>query len=109
MVALVAALVAGLACGIVTATVPDLPAGDIAGYLSYDQAVQYAKDLHQAAPELVTELQEIGKSVEGRPLLVFCVGHCTDDAGKALFTALHHSREVSISAKRRRNAKWHSL
>ena len=102
-------LLAVVVCGGAGGEVPGLPDGEVAGYLSFDQALQYARDLHKAAPELVSDLTEVGKSVEGRPLVVFCVGHCTEEAGKALFTALHHSREVGIAAKRGCNALAVSL
>ena len=97
-------LVVGLAS--TKGNVPPLPAGQLAGYLTYDQTLHYLQELHAAAPGLVGEPQVIGSSVENRDIPAICIGRCDGEGGKALFTALHHSREVSGAGAKR---GWHAM
>lgn len=103
-------LALGLAAAVFTLcqglAVPPLPTGGLAGYLTAAQTAAYLHQLHTALPGLVSEPLVIGQSVEKRDILAICVGPCTGAGGKALFTALHHSREVSrVSRASPRNAR----
>jgi ABC-type xylose transport system permease subunit len=92
-------LLLGLTYGgqLVRGLLPSFPAGELAGYLSFSQTLTFIGELHAAAPELVSEAKVMGKSVEGRDVIVFCVGSCTGKASKTFMTALTHSREVRVS------------
>ena len=85
---------AACATVVFSVTIPPVPEGSFAGYLSYDQVAAYMTSLHEALPELVTEPISLGSSVENRALYVQCIGKCTGKGTKTLFTALHHAREV---------------
>jgi len=90
-----ALLVACLSCSF--ASVPPIPAGDFAGYLSYEQTVQYVNSLHKAVPQLAGAPRTMGKSVEGRDVIAFCIGVCSGKRSKTFMTGLTHSREVSVA------------
>jgi hypothetical protein len=56
-----------------------------------------------AAFPLITKVEELGRSVEDRPLRALCLGACYPAEGQnvsqALFTGMHHAREVIRSCK----------
>ncbi len=90
-------LIAALSIGftVTNGSIPPLPSGNFAGYLSYEQTIDYINALHQAAPHLVGTPRVMGKSVEGRDVIAFCVGICNGKQSKTFMTGLTHSREVS--------------
>ena len=74
--------------------VPPIPTGKFAGYLSYEQTVEYVNSLRTALPHLVGQPKVMGKSVEGRDVIAFCIGTCSGKRSKTFMTGLTHSREV---------------
>lgn len=84
------------------------PAGTLRGCLNWDASEEYVRGLAKAFPE-ITEVKEIGKTVENRAITALCVGRCSesetiiDEDGnevskatnvpQAFLNGMHHSRE----------------
>jgi carboxypeptidase T len=64
----------------------------LAGYHSVQALEQELKTLAASRPEIV-ELQEIGRSVEGRTIWALRIGERKGNARKLLFMGCHHARE----------------
>jgi carboxypeptidase T len=64
----------------------------LAGYHSVQTLEQELKTLAASRPEIV-ELQEIGRSVEGRTIWALRIGERKGNARKLLFMGCHHARE----------------
>ena len=64
----------------------------LAGYHSVQTLEQELKTLAASRPEIV-ELQEIGRSVEGRTIWALRIGERKGSARKLLFMGCHHARE----------------
>ncbi|GBG27005.1 Carboxypeptidase A4 [Hondaea fermentalgiana] len=79
------------------------PDATLRGCLTWEASEAYINQLAREFPQWVTR-EEIGKSVEGRPISALCVGQCQAGAQdtrvpEALLNAMHHSREcVSMMA-----------
>ncbi|RLN96509.1 hypothetical protein BBJ28_00019889 [Nothophytophthora sp. Chile5] len=70
--------------------------GSIQGSLSTDEVEAFIDQVVADLP-LLTKVEELGRSVEGRPLRALCLGACYATADQlipqALFTGMHHARE----------------
>ncbi|CAI5738078.1 unnamed protein product [Peronospora destructor] len=70
--------------------------GSIQGSLSVDEVETYINEVAAAFP-LITKVEELGQSVEKRPLRAVCLGACyapqEQKIPQALFTGMHHARE----------------
>ncbi|RLN83427.1 hypothetical protein BBJ28_00012904 [Nothophytophthora sp. Chile5] len=70
--------------------------GSIQGSLSTDEVEAFIDQVAADLP-LLTKVEELGRSVEGRPLRALCLGACYATADQfipqALFTGMHHARE----------------
>ncbi|CAH0514985.1 unnamed protein product [Peronospora belbahrii] len=70
--------------------------GSIRGSLSVDEVETYIDEVATAFP-LITKVEELGRSVEKRPLRAICLGACyapqEQKIPQALFTGMHHARE----------------
>ena len=75
--------------------------GSMGGYLTWEEMLANLDAMRAAYPQLITEKQEIGLTIEGRPLHLVRLSNNADvdqDKPEVLYTALHHSREpVSLS------------
>lgn len=107
-----AAALAALLLSLPARSSAEVPIGTFGGHLTLEQMAEYMEQAHANHPTLVSQAHEIGRSVEDRPLLAYCIGTCaaassgpvppsnvdaTSDAGaakgSALFTGMHHARE----------------
>ncbi|GMF26908.1 unnamed protein product [Phytophthora lilii] len=70
--------------------------GSIRGSLSVDEVESFIDEVNAAFP-LITKVEELGRSVEDRPLRALCLGACNaseeQNVPQALFTGMHHARE----------------
>lgn len=80
-------------------TKAELPRGSLHGHLTFAEVNHWVEDyIIKSFPEIST-FTEFGKSVEGRPLLVLCLGLACKSKDKAftggevLYNGLHHARE----------------
>ncbi|RHY32297.1 hypothetical protein DYB32_002675 [Aphanomyces invadans] len=80
--------------------VAQIRSGSLEGSLSLEQVYEFVNDI---VPDLLTDFphlfrtEVIGTSVEGRPIVALCLGAChapSPAPPQALYTALHHSREL---------------
>lgn len=75
--------------------------GSMGGYLTWEEMQANLDAMRAAYPQLITEKQEIGLTIEGRPLHLVRLSNNADvdqDKPEVLYTALHHAREpVSLS------------
>ena len=87
------AALAWAAAACVFGAIPPLPAGAVRGYHTLEQLSSILGAYHDAAPAVAAAVRQIGKSVEGRPLLLACYGACADGSPGLLLTCLQHDRE----------------
>ncbi len=74
----------------------DLGYGTMGGYYIFDEVVDFLDNLRLEYPQLVSEKQIIGYSLEDRPIyavLLTLNPEATNSRPEMLYTALHHSRE----------------
>lgn len=66
------------------------------GYLSSSEIASFVNETAQRLPRGFTRVEQIGTTVQKRPIVALCVGACDSNATvpQALFTGMHHSREV---------------
>lgn len=70
--------------------------GSMSGHCTFDQMIAHLEDMFDTYPNLITEKEQIGTSVEGRPIWMMKI---SDNPGtneaepEVLYTALHHARE----------------
>ena len=71
--------------------------GSIQGSLSVDEVETFIDEVAATFP-LITKVEELGQSSEKRPLRALCLGACyaphEQKIPQALFTGMHHAREV---------------
>lgn len=67
-------------------------AAAVAGYHSAESLEQDMRQLANSQPHIV-ELQEVGRSVENRPIWALRIGERTGSTRKVLFMGCHHARE----------------
>lgn len=71
--------------------------GSNQGYLSTEEIGVFINETVDRLPSNFTRVERIGASVQGQPILALCVGAChVDGAPQALYTGMHHSREVPL-------------
>lgn len=76
------------------------PAGAFDGHLSLAQTYAFLDDTHAAVPEVVAAPLTIGQSLAGHAIKALCIGACEKEgAPAALYTGLHHAREVFKRAR----------
>ncbi|KAG7379313.1 hypothetical protein PHYPSEUDO_008741 [Phytophthora pseudosyringae] len=70
--------------------------GAVRGSLSVDEVEAFIDEVAAAFP-LIAQAEDLGRSVEGRPLRALCLGACyapeDQKVPQALFTGMHHARE----------------
>lgn len=74
----------------------DFDYGSMGGYYTHDEIVEHLEDLSSEYPHIVSELQVLGETLEGR--LVYAVKlsdnpNIDENEPEVLYTGLHHSRE----------------
>ncbi len=70
--------------------------GSMGGYYTWDEVVQKLDDMHTAYPNIITEKDSIGHSVENVPIYAVKISdnpNIDEDEPEVLYTALHHARE----------------
>jgi hypothetical protein len=84
---------------LVSTTNAELPKGSLHGHLTFNEVNHWVEDyIIKSFPEIAS-FKEFGKSVEGRPLLVLCLGFACKlndnkfTGGEVLYNGLHHARE----------------
>lgn len=70
--------------------------GSNQGYLSTEEIGVFINETVDRLPAGFARIEKIGTSVQGRPILALCLGAChsTVAVPQALYTGMHHSREV---------------
>ena len=70
--------------------------GSMGGYYTFAEIETHLSELHQAHPQIVSDLLEIGITLEGRSIWAICLSdnpEIDEDEPEILFTGLHHARE----------------
>ncbi|NOX65334.1 MAG: T9SS type A sorting domain-containing protein [Chlorobi bacterium] len=70
--------------------------GSMGGYYTLDEVIQKLDEMYAAYPNLITEKDSIGHSVENRPIYAVKISdnpNVDEDEPEVLYTALHHARE----------------
>ncbi|MEL6924625.1 MAG: M14 family metallopeptidase, partial [Bacteroidota bacterium] len=71
--------------------------GSMGGYLTYEELLEQLDKMVEFYPQLISEKMEIGRSVEGRPILAFRISdqpNVEESEPNILYTGLHHAREA---------------
>jgi len=74
----------------------DFDYGSMGGYYTHDEVVGHLEELSNDYPNIVSELQYLGESYEGRPILAVKLSdnpNVDEDEPEVLYTGLHHARE----------------
>lgn len=93
----------GGACNPATAYPPpqNFALGSMGGFFTWEEMQAELDAMRAVYPQLITATQEIGLTVEGRPIHLVRISNNADvdqDKPEVLYTALHHAREpVSLS------------
>ncbi|MBT5078826.1 MAG: zinc carboxypeptidase, partial [Candidatus Marinimicrobia bacterium] len=70
--------------------------GSMGGYYTHDEVVEHLVELSEDYPNVVSELQFLGESYEGRPIYAVKLSdnpNIDEDEPEVLYTGLHHARE----------------
>ncbi len=70
--------------------------GSMGGHCTYDEVVYHLDKMYQLFPDLITEKESIGQSIEGRDLWMVKISDnpgVNEDEPEVLYTGLHHARE----------------
>jgi carboxypeptidase T len=74
----------------------DFDYGSMGGYYTHDEVVEHLVELSEDYPNIVSELQYLGESYEGRPIYAVKLSdnpNTDEDEPEVLYTGLHHARE----------------
>ena len=74
----------------------DFDYGSMGGYYTHDEVVEHLVELSEDYPNVVSELQYLGESYEGRPIYAIKLSdnpNSDENEPEVLYTALHHARE----------------
>ena len=74
----------------------DFDYGSMGGYYTHDEVVEHLIDLSEDYPNIVSELQYLGESYEGRPIYAVKLSdnpNSEENEPEVLYTGLHHARE----------------
>jgi len=74
----------------------DFDYGSMGGYYTNDEVFEHLEELSNDYPNLVSELQFLGESFEGRPIFAVKLSdnpNVDEDEPEVLYTGLHHARE----------------
>ena len=74
----------------------DFGYGSFGGYYNLEEATEFIDDLHLNFPNIVSEKEIIGYSLENRPIYAVKMSdnpEIDEDEPEMLFTSLHHARE----------------
>jgi len=74
----------------------DFGYGSMGGYYTWEEAVQFLFEIVEDYPTLVSELDTIGYSHEGRPIYALKISdnpNIDEDEPEMLYDAVHHARE----------------
>jgi len=70
--------------------------GSMGGHCTYDEMVYHLDKMHTLFPDLITEKESIGQSIEGRDLWMVKISDnpgVNEDEPEVLYTGIHHARE----------------
>ncbi len=70
--------------------------GSMGGHDTYDEMVANLDNMHTLFPDLITEKESIGQTIEGRDLWMVKISdnpNVNETEPEVLYTALHHARE----------------
>gem|GEM_PF-442174 len=70
--------------------------GSLAGFYTFDEMIAWLDTLHMLYPDIVSEKNSIGTTIEGRKLWAVKISdNCEEDEDEpeVLYTGLHHARE----------------
>ena len=70
--------------------------GSMGGHCTYDEVVYHLDKMHNLFPDLITEKESIGQSIEGRDLWMVKISDnpgVNEDEPEVLYTGIHHARE----------------
>ena len=70
--------------------------GSMGGYYTLDEVIQKLDEMFAAYPNLITEKDSIGHTIENRPIYAVKISdnpNVDEDEPEVLYTALHHARE----------------
>ena len=74
----------------------DFDYGSMGGYYTHDEVVEHLVELSEDYPNVVSELQYLGESYEGRPIYAVKLSdnpNSDENEPEVLYTGLHHARE----------------
>ena len=74
----------------------DFDYGSMGGYYTHDEVIEHLIDLSEDYPSIVSELQYLGESHEGRPIYAIKLSdnpNSDENEPEVLYTGLHHARE----------------
>ena len=74
----------------------DFDYGSMGGYYTYNEIVEHINELSSEYSDIVSEVQVIGESLEGRPILAIKLSdnpNINENEPEVLYTGLHHARE----------------
>ena len=74
----------------------DFDYGSMGGYYTYEEIIEHLIDLNIEYPNLVSDLQYLGESHEGRPIYAIKLSdnpNVDEGEPEVLYTGLHHARE----------------
>ncbi|GAB4313269.1 MAG: hypothetical protein Kow00127_04180 [Bacteroidales bacterium] len=70
--------------------------GSMGGHATFDEAVAALDEMHTLYPDLISQKQSIGQSIEGREIWMVKISDhpgVQEDEPEVLYTAIHHARE----------------
>ena len=74
----------------------DFDYGSMGGYYTYEEIIEHINELSNDYPEIVSEIEIIGESLEGRQILAIKLSdnpNVDENEPEVLYTGLHHARE----------------
>jgi hypothetical protein len=74
----------------------DFGTGSMGGYYTFEEIVDHLNELHNDYPNLVSEIQSIGQTLEGREIWSVKLSdnpNVDEDEPEMLYIGLHHARE----------------
>lgn len=70
--------------------------GSMSGHATFDEVVEHLDNMAELYPDLITQKESIGQSIEGRDIWMVKISDnpaVNEDEPEVLYTSLHHARE----------------
>ena len=70
--------------------------GSMSGHATYDEVVEHLDHMYELFPDLITQKESIGQTIEGREIWMVKISdnpEINETEPEVLFTSLHHARE----------------